>query len=179
MCIMPFVAASSYRSVNEDLGISSEEVSSMLSDSFDLGDDYDDAYDETVVGVFGRTCPSGQVSNRHIFACARIENNIGKCETKEERRESRRTCKNGAVSTSCVECKKDDGGKFTCAENDREVLRFNCQNRQGYLDERKLRRCERDGIVKGQSSICKNTCRKDFKNGVCQCKVCNSNFAIE
>jgi len=188
MCIMPFVAASSYRSVNEDLGISSEEVSSMLSDSFDLGDDYDDAwgvlgrdddYDEAVVGVFGRTCPSGQFRNRHIFACARIENNIGKCETKEERRESRRDCEDGAVSTSCVECKKDGGGQITCAENDREVLRFNCQDKQGYLDEGKLRRCERDGMVNGQSSICKKTCEKDYKTGVCQCKVCNSNFAIE
>ena len=162
MCIMPFVAASSYRSVNEDLGISSEEVSSMLSDSFDLGDDYDDAwgvfgsddgYDEAVVGVFAGTCPSGQFPNRHIFACARIENNIGKCETRQDRKESTRKCNNGAVSTSCVVCKKDRGDKFTCAKNDREVLRFNRQDGKGCLDEKKLRRCERDGMVDGQSLI--------------------------
>jgi len=176
MCIMPFVAASSYRSVNEDLGISSEAVSRLSSDSFDS----DDEYDEAVVGVFGGICPSGQFRNQHRFVCARILNNIDDCVLKEDKREAREKCADGAVSTSCAICGDQNNGK-DCNKRNIEVLRFKCRDEWGRKEKGKLAQCKRDGLVKGQSGICEKACDKDQNDspGVCQCKICNSNFAIE
>jgi len=176
MCIMPFVAASSYRSVNEDLGISSEAVSRLSSDSFDS----DDEYDEAVVGVFERVCPSGQYRNPHRFVCARILNNIDDCVLKEDKKKVKKECADGAVSTSCAICEKKNNGKI-CNTRNIEVLRFKCRNDQGRKETGKLARCQRDGMVRGQSGICEITCDKNQNDfpGVCQCKICNSNFAIE